>query len=651
MPNSLLNLPQLKTILNVRCGLLLICLTISYPIFSQINKDSLLLITKNGIPAQRIVALNILSDAFVYEQPAQAKAYALQALKLSNNTENDSGRADAYNRLGVAYDVSGDYDSAMIFYEKALPVYMKLKSQKGIGSAYNNMGLIAWNQGNYDKALGFLFDALQNFEAINNEKFMANVFNNIGLVYLENAKPALAIDYHKKALALYLKRNDNYNLASIFNNLSDDYSTLNNIDSSILYNKKAIAYNKLVNDDYGLGIAYTNAGLLQIDLKKYDSAKYYLFKALPLKERIQESKGICIIYQNLGYISQKLNKPEETISYLNKAKEIAQRENLKNELQKIYHQLSAYYAKDSPALALQYYQKYSTLKDSVFNETKSKQITELNTKYEVGKKELTLKEQKLAILKKNYLLGALVGGSLLLTLLLISYYRRSQLQQQKKAQTDLLEEQQKSTISVLAAEEKERKRVAAELHDGVGQMMSVARMHLSEFQTLAIASGVEYKNKYDHLAGLIDESCAEVRTISHQMMPNALIKQGLAKAVRDFITQVKNPKLAINLYTEGLEENLPQNTSAMLYRIIQECVNNVIKHSNATSLDICVMRTEAQITATIEDNGQGFIDSLELNEGIGLQNIRDRVKFLKGELEINSSPGMGTFIALHIPLG
>ncbi|MEO6949698.1 MAG: ATP-binding protein [Ginsengibacter sp.] len=134
-------------------------------------------------------------------------------------------------------------------------------------------------------------------------------------------------------------------------------------------------------------------------------------------------------------------------------------------------------------------------------------------------------------------------------------------------------------------------------------------------------------------------------------MPNALLKQGLAKAVRNFITQVKNPKLSINLYTEGLDEDLPEYSSAMLYRIIQECVNNVIKHSEATSLDISLLRNETEIRATIEDNGKGFdISQNNYKEGIGLQNIRDRITFLKGEVEIDSKAGKGTLIAIYIPI-
>ena len=618
---------------------------------AQRNKDSLLLITKTGNVAAQINALIFLSDVVVYEDPVMAKMYAAKALGLSEKEDIDSGRGDAYNRLGVAFDVSGDYDSAMFFYAKALPIYQKIKSKKGIGAAYNNMGLIAWNLADYDKALAYFFDALKNFEEINNQKFIGNVLNNIGLVYYDNEKPLLAIDYHRKAMALYTKRGDNYNLGAVSTNLSNDFTAINNKDSIIYYNRRAIYYDKLANDDYGLSIAYAGYATILQSEKKYDSAKYYFFQSLKIKERMQENKGICINLIALANLSIILKENENQLKYLLRAKEIAERDDLKKESENIYLQLSQYYESENPVLALQYYQKHSALKDSIFNETKSKQITELNTKYEVEKKEFTLKEQKLTILKKNYLLIGIIAGTLLLTLLGISYYRRMRLIEEKKSQEAIVREQQKATIAVLEAEEKERKRVAAELHDGVGQMMSVARMHLSQFEALAIANGQEYHEKYDHLADLIDDSCAEVRNISHQMMPNALLKQGLAKAVRNFITQVKNPNLSINLYTEGLDENLPQNTSAMLYRIIQECVNNVIKHSGATSLDISLLRSATEVTATIEDNGKGF-DSAQndYKEGIGLQNIRDRITFLKGELEIDSKPGKGTLIAIYIPV-
>ena len=134
-------------------------------------------------------------------------------------------------------------------------------------------------------------------------------------------------------------------------------------------------------------------------------------------------------------------------------------------------------------------------------------------------------------------------------------------------------------------------------------------------------------------------------------MPNALLKSGLASAVKEFIDKLDSRVLKVNLYTEGLNERLDSNVETVLYRIIQECVNNVIKHSGANTLDISLIKDTDGIAATIEDNGHGF-DSKDNTkfEGIGLKNVLSRVQFLKGTLEFDSSLGKGTLVAIHVPL-
>jgi signal transduction histidine kinase len=135
------------------------------------------------------------------------------------------------------------------------------------------------------------------------------------------------------------------------------------------------------------------------------------------------------------------------------------------------------------------------------------------------------------------------------------------------------------------------------------------------------------------------------------MMPNALLKHNLASATREFIDKLDHKKLQVHLYTEGLEERLDSNVETVLYRVIQECVNNVIKHADANVLDISIIRENGEITATIEDNGKGFDTSdKEKFDGIGLKNIRTRVEYLKGTVDFESSPGRGTLVALHVPL-
>jgi two-component system, NarL family, sensor kinase len=132
------------------------------------------------------------------------------------------------------------------------------------------------------------------------------------------------------------------------------------------------------------------------------------------------------------------------------------------------------------------------------------------------------------------------------------------------------------------------------------------------------------------------------------MMPNALMTQNLKVAFERFINQISNAKLKIDLYTEGLEDRLDSIVETVLYRVIQECVNNVIKHADADSLDISIIKDKDGISATIEDNGKGFPASQQ-SEGMGLKNIRTRIEYLKGEVEFTSSPGAGTLVSLHIP--
>jgi signal transduction histidine kinase len=156
----------------------------------------------------------------------------------------------------------------------------------------------------------------------------------------------------------------------------------------------------------------------------------------------------------------------------------------------------------------------------------------------------------------------------------------------------------------------------------------------------------EQKLAFENIIQLVDDSCKEVRSVSHNMMPNALLKNNLEAAIREFIYKLDQQVLKVHLYAQGLDERLDSNIETILYRIIQECVNNVIKHSGANTLDITIIKEPGEITATIEDNGKGFdTTDKEKFEGIGLKNMRTRVDYLKGTIDFDSSPGNGTVVA------
>ena len=289
--------------------------------------------------------------------------------------------------------------------------------------------------------------------------------------------------------------------------------------------------------------------------------------------------------------------------------------------------------------------------EKYLNAENGKQINELQAKYETEKKEQTISLQEIRLSKQRLLL---IGGTILFSLLLLSvylFYRRYKLKKEKELQEKLIHQREEATINILTAEEKERKRIAADLHDGVGQLMTAAWLNLQVLEKQAANANEEQQQLLNKTTLLVGESCKEVRQVSHNMMPNALLKKGLINAVKEFTQQIDTSVLSINLQSEGLDMELDSITETILYRVIQECLNNTIKHAAASELDISIYHAAGVIDVLIEDNGSGFdTTTIDNNEnGLGLQNIRSRILFLKGTVDWDSSPGNGTVVAIHLP--
>jgi signal transduction histidine kinase len=618
----------------------------------QKKVDSLLNITKTTDDVKKKVdALNKLCNLLMYDKPQEAKQYIVEAMALAEKADYKLGMGDAYNSIGVVYDISGKYDSSIYYYEKALPIFNSISNQKGRGSTMNNLGLIYWNQSNYDKALSCFLDALKDFEAIGNDKFMSNALNNIGLVYFDIGNYRKSLEYHVKAKAIYEKLDDAYLMGAASTNMANAYSELHLLDSAQYYYEQAIALHTRAKDDYGLSTAYNGYAGLLAEKGNDAGALDYFSKTLAIKESLNEKVGESSVLINMAGIYNRLRQPAKELEALNRAQAIAEEHNIKKDLIKIYEALSAFYEKTDLQRSLSYYKKYSAVKDSVFNENSSRQVAELSTRYETSKKELQLKQKNLQLSKKNIFIVA-ISGLLALTLLLgFSYYKRYRLSQEKKLRESVIAQQDAATRAVIVAEENERRRIAADLHDGVGQMMSAAKMNLSAFEDEARFADEKQKQAFEKIIGLVDESCKEIRNVSHQMMPNALLKSGLSSAIREFIDKIDSRVIRINLYAEGLSDRLDSNIETVLYRVIQECVNNVIKHAGASTLDISLIRDGDGISATIEDNGKGFdAANREQFAGIGLKNIISRIEFLKGMVDFDSTPGKGTLVAIHVPL-
>lgn len=341
-----------------------------------------------------------------------------------------------------------------------------------------------------------------------------------------------------------------------------------------------------------------------------------------------------------------LNKPDAAITLIEPT--INATTNAQQKQQALKIMSDAWQQKGNDKKAIDFLNKMIKIKDSANIVETEKALDVLKANYEADKqkRELELKEVKIA--KQQTIIAALAITSILIIAFIFLLYKRKQSLLKSQLQTTLLIEKNNAAKKILEAEEKERKRIAEDLHDGIGQMMSAVKMNIS-----SLADKIEFtneldKNLIDKTLALADESCKEIRNISHSMMPNALLKTGLSSAVKTFLDKIDHKKINVQLHTDGLENKLDDNVEIVLYRVIQETVNNVIKHAKANQLDISIIKDEDGIACTIEDNGVGF-DTTTLNNGIGLKNIQSRVAYLNGTVEFNTAINKGTLVAIHVP--
>jgi two-component system, NarL family, sensor kinase len=545
-----------------------------------------------------------------------------------------------------------NFDSTLIEGEKALKLARKNTDSISVAELKRQIGVASYFKGKYDVAAANFYESIAILEKTNNKKKLAPVYNDLGKLYRKTKSLDRALDNYNKADAIYRQLKDTAGIAMILNESGvvfeyrEDYKeAINRYTSSMKLAEKA-------GDSLSVSYSLSNIAGVYVIQKEFDLAEKNLLRALHIREILKDSFAMALTYSDLGVAMNNKGDYTKAIEYLSFSNKVA--EGLKYpELQSNnYNELSTVAQKQGDfQKAFQYFLKRSSLRDSLYALEKTKQIEELNSKYESAKKEQQIVEQKNKLRLQSYLFVGIAGLVLFSGLLIHSRYKREKLKKEQQLQSEIMKQQEMAVKAVMEAEENERERIAKDLHDGVGQMMSAAKMNLSAFESELQMNNPEQRNAFEKIISLVDESCKEVRTVSHIMMPNALLKNNLGAAIRDFVDKLSNKHLKVHVYTEGLDERMDSNIETVLYRVIQECVNNAIKHASASTLDISLIRDKDGISGTIEDNGRGFdTTDKEKYEGIGLKNIITRIGYLKGTVDFDSAIGRGTVVALHVPV-
>jgi two-component system NarL family sensor kinase len=590
--------------------------------------------------------------------PAQSQKMIDQSMAISQKLKYQKGIANVYAFMSVQYSNRGEFDSMRIASEKSIRIAEQNNLPLIIAKGRNGLGIYYWQTGNYSEAIKSHLAALAIREKLKDTMGIAASLGNLASVYFDNQNPKDAERYGLMSLQLAKKINKTTMIVSCLQLLANVYGEGGKFDKALKMDAEALTICKAHNDTRGLSQVYSNMANCYTAMQQYDKALKYQQEVLKIDQFFGDKKQVSDTYMNISGIYAEKKEYKTALDWMQKGLKLAQETKYKQgeksgwgAISKIYEQLGDY------KNALAAHQKYQAISLDLINENSNKQIALMQTKFETVKKEqkinLLNKEntiQRLSITKQQTTIAIIIGLLLVSVLVAGLVYNRNKLKQKAQLQAQMLQHQDTLTKAVIDAEEHERTRIAADLHDGVGQLFSAVKMNLNGLFDRITVSREEDRFLAENTLALVDESCKEVRTISHQMMPNMLLRSGIASDLKNFIEKIDADRLKINLETTGFKEKLESNVETMLYRIIQETINNVIKHAQATRLDIVLIRNADGISAVIKDNGVGFDANKPGGfEGIGLKNILTRIEYLRGTIKYDSALGKGTTVIVNVP--
>jgi signal transduction histidine kinase len=379
-------------------------------------------------------------------------------------------------------------------------------------------------------------------------------------------------------------------------------------------------------------------------------------KSLALSNELQSRQMMASSLYNVAYAQFFNNRNEDARKTIKEALAIAQADSLKDELKNCYTVLSYISAREGDYVtSISSKQKADSIQDIFLNEKVLKSTADLEKKYETEKKDSQIKLQKAEIKNKSIFNYILLGGAAtLLAISLLSYrtYRQKQKLQQQRINELETEKQLTATEAVLKGEEQERTRLAKDLHDGLGGMLSGIKYSFNTMKGNLVMTP-ENSQAFERSMDMLDSSIKEMRRVAHNMMPEALVKFGLDTALKDFCNDIdQSGALQISYQSIDLKDAaIDQTTAITIYRIVQELINNTMKHAAAKNAVVQVTKANSHLSVTVEDDGKGF-DTSVLNEtrGIGWSNIQNRVEFLKGNLDVQSEKEKGTSVHIEFTI-
>lgn len=563
----------------------------------------------------------------------------------------------------AVHTLEGRYDKAMELLNQSRQIFTNLNNECSLASTFNRIAIIYVRNSTYDSAVYYFIESNRNFSICGDSSSISVTLMNIGTAYSKLKEYYKALHYYKQAEKILQRVKKKGTEAEVYNGIGKCLLMLKKYDSAIVYfNKSLNLYDSIgLLNKYG-GYIYISMGTIYQDLKNYDKALEYFNMAHQIAVEINDSSKIVNAKKNLAVLYERQGDYHRALKIYDTCLMIAKRfEDNSSIVHTYFNIFRTWELIGDYKQAYEYQEIYNYWRDSIFNLEKAEIISELEIKYETEKNQakiLALNNESLikdlAIKKKNserntaIILG--VGVITILILLFIMFLwkvKKDRIIKEKEIQRLNEEKKALAAKSLLYGQEEERKRLARELHDGIGVLLSSVKMQFTNY----IDKNPENTNLLVKATSALDEASNDIRRISHNMMPGILTKLGLSEAIRDLMEDVNETTgILAECQIMGITTRLAENVEIMIFRIIQELVNNVLKHARASQVSLIINRLEDETRIQFSDNGQGFnVNEVLAKKTMGIQSIQSRVHFLGGEVSIESNSEKGSIFIIVIP--
>ncbi len=592
-----------------------------------------------------------------------ALASCQEAIQIAEENNDLKRLAKGHFLHGYVYSITRGPNDAILDFVRSYNYYRTAHDSAGMANLGNALGVMYYKLGIYDSSLFRYLDALRISEKLELSNITGKVYLNLGTLYDVMGERGKAKSSYRKSIPYNEAANSRINMVKAIHNIGNILVQEGDYDSAWTMYNKALEINLEMNYAEGIADAYTGLGDVTDRWGDYTKAHNFFEKAKSHYESINHREGICISHINLGRNERQRGNFNEALTEYERALSIAREAGFLNREAEIMQKICEVNAlMGDYKLAYENTWELITLLDSILNEEKQKAIADLELKYEKEKQNariLALSNENLGkeveLERKTRQRNTYLFSGLAIVLILaftLAYYsqrtRKNRIIAEQRIQQ--LEEEKKllAARSIVEGQEEERKRIAKELHDGLGVLLSSAKMHFTSIRD----KSPEALPMIEKAAKLLEQASGDVRRISHNMMPGLLTKYGLYEALEDLMEQVDDLEgMQAEINITGEQERLKENMEIMLYRVIQEMINNALKHADAKHMTLNMQISPGKLEVEFSDDGKGFdLEEKRKLKSIGLTSIESRIRFLNGTLDVNSSPGKGTSYALSVPV-